>query len=135
MVGASLCFLISQLLGRKLVQLYFPARAQQWAEQVEKHRDNLFNYMVFLRVTPFLPNWFINLTAPVIGVPLAPFAFGTFVGVAPPSFIAIQGGQTLHTMTEQDSAFSITSFVWLAIFGFVALVPIFLKDRFKNKIE
>lgn len=109
MVGASLCFLLSQLLGRKLILHYFPEKAATWAVQVDKHKENLFNYIVFLRITPFLPNWFINLTAPIIGVPLYPFAFGTFFGVAPPSFIAIQGGQTLYDMTANDSAFSTTS--------------------------
>ncbi len=42
------------------------------------------------RITPFLPNWFINIVSPVIDVRLAPFWIGTFIGVAPPSFVAIQ---------------------------------------------
>lgn len=135
MLGASLCFLLSQLLGRKLVLHYFPERAGKWAVEVEKHKSNMFNYIVFLRVTPFLPNWFINLTAPVIGVPLYPFAFGTFVGVAPPSFIAIQGGQTLQEMTASDTAFSLTSLMWLLVFGIVSLIPIFLKGKIREKVE
>lgn len=48
--------------------------------QVDKHRDSLLNYIIFLRITPFLPNWFINMTSPVIGVPVFPFVFGTFLG-------------------------------------------------------
>lgn len=36
--------------------------------------------MIFLRVTPILPNWFINIVAPVIDVPLATFWLGTFIG-------------------------------------------------------
>jgi len=97
--------------------------------QVEKHKGDLFNYVVFLRVTPILPNWFINLTAPVIGVPLMPFALGTFLGVAPPSFFAIQGGQTLHTMTVEDSAFNLNAVMWLALFALISIIPIFLKNR------
>lgn len=79
-LGASLCYLLSQLVGRRLVKHYFPERARQWSEQVDKHRNELFSYILFLRMTPFLPNWFINLVAPVIGVPLYPFALGTFLG-------------------------------------------------------
>ncbi|KAF5282209.1 hypothetical protein FQR65_LT02906 [Abscondita terminalis] len=124
-VGASLCFLLSQLLGRRIVLKYFPERANKWAVIVNKQRDNLFNYVVFLRVTPFLPNWFINLTAPVIGVPLKPFALGTFFGVAPPSFVAIQAGQTLHTMSSTDTTFSWNSFILLGLFALISLVPIF----------
>ena len=33
-------------------------------QKVDKHRNDIFNYMIFLRVTPFLPNWFINIASP-----------------------------------------------------------------------
>jgi|688.fasta_scaffold396234_1 uncharacterized membrane protein YdjX (TVP38/TMEM64 family) len=48
--------------------------------QVNEHKNNLLNYIIFLRITPFLPNWFINITSPVIGVSMSPFFFGTFLG-------------------------------------------------------
>lgn len=80
-LGATLCYLLSQVLGKRIVIHFCPERAKNWAKQVDKHRDNLLSYMLFLRMTPFLPNWFINLVAPVIGVPLFPFAFGTFLGM------------------------------------------------------
>lgn len=134
-LGATLCFLLSKLLGRKLVLEYFPEKAQIWAQQVDKHKDNLFNYILFLRITPFLPNWFINLTAPVIGVPLVPFALGTFFGVAPPSFIAIQGGKTLQNLTDDDFAVSSGSLIWLAVCGVVPLLPVLFKKWIKQKIE
>jgi len=35
---------------------------------------------MFLRITPFLPNWFINMCAPLVDVPLLPFWAGTFFG-------------------------------------------------------
>ena len=76
-VGAFHCFFI---LGR----------AADWSRKVDGQKSNIFSYIVFLRITPFLPNWFINIVSPVIGVRLPPFWLGTFVGVAPPSFIAIQ---------------------------------------------
>ena len=90
LAGASFCYLLSYLVGRKLVRHYLPERAAQWSAKVDSHRSNLLSYILFLRITPFLPNWFINIVSPVIGVRLPPFWLGTFVGVAPPSFIAIQ---------------------------------------------
>lgn len=80
-LGATLCYMLSQLVGRRIVKHFFPKRANDWAAQVERHKDELLSYMLFLRMTPFLPNWFINLVAPVIGVPLFPFAVGTFFGM------------------------------------------------------
>ncbi|XP_035431654.1 transmembrane protein 41 homolog isoform X2 [Spodoptera frugiperda] len=134
-IGASLCFFLSNLLGKKLVKKFFPEKAEQWAKAVTKHKNNLLNYMIFLRVTPFLPNWFINMSAPVIGVPLVPFALGTFIGVAPPSFVAIKAGQTLHTLTSTSDAWSWTSVTVLSVFALISLVPVFLKDKLREKFE
>ena len=44
--------------------------------QVARRRGDLFNYIIFLRVTPILPNIFINIASPVVDVPLRPFALG-----------------------------------------------------------
>ncbi|XP_053698301.1 transmembrane protein 41B isoform X1 [Sabethes cyaneus] len=134
-LGATLCYLLSQLVGRRVVKHYFPEKARVWSHQVDKHREDLLSYMLFLRMTPFLPNWFINLVAPVIGVPLYPFALGTFLGVAPPSFIAIQAGKTLYKMTSSSDAFSWGSITMLAVFSVFSLVPVIFKRYFKAKID
>lgn len=132
--GATLCYMLSQLAGRRLVRRFFPERADKWTAQIEKHKKNLFSYMLFLRMTPLFPNWFINLVAPVIGVPLAPFAFGTFVGVAPPSVIAIQAGKTLHTMTSGSDVFSWQSMLGLGVLAVLSLVPTLFKGQLKAKV-
>lgn len=86
-------------------------------------------------MTPLLPNWFINLVAPVIGVPLFPFVFGTFAGVAPPSFIAIEAGKTLYKMTSSTIAFSWSSIIMLFLFSMLALAPVIFKRYFKSKVD
>lgn len=134
-LGATLCYLLSLLLGRRLVKHFFPKRAEQWAQQVLKHKDDMLSYILFLRMTPLLPNWFINLVAPVIGVPLFPFVFGTFAGVAPPSFIAIEAGKTLYKMTSSTIAFSWSSIIMLFLFSMLALAPVIFKRYFKSKVD
>ncbi|XP_043512325.1 transmembrane protein 41 homolog [Frieseomelitta varia] len=134
-VGASLCYFLSSLLGRKLLFKYFPEKAREWSLTVKKNENNLFNYMLFLRITPLLPNWFINLASPVIGVPLAPFALGTFFGVAPPSFIAIQAGKTLQNLTSSTDAWSWNSIIVLCICAILPLVPIIFKQKVQQKYD
>lgn len=134
-IGASLCYLLSSLLGRKLLFKYFPVKATQWSRTVIKHKDNLLNYMLFLRMTPLLPNWFINLASPVIGVPMIPFTIGTFFGVAPPSFVAIQAGQTLNKLTSSSDAWSWSSVIILLIFALLSLVPVFFKKNIQKKFD
>ncbi|XP_021348011.1 transmembrane protein 41B-like isoform X2 [Mizuhopecten yessoensis] len=134
-LGASFCYLLSDLVGRRLVQKYFPERVAEWQSHVNRHREHLLNYIIFLRITPFLPNWFINITAPVINVSLLPFFFGTFFGVIPPSFLAIQAGTTLQQLSSSGDAVSWTSLIVLSIFACLSLLPVFLKNKLKAKFD
>ncbi|XP_018896189.1 transmembrane protein 41B isoform X1 [Bemisia tabaci] len=133
--GASFCYLLSQYLGRKLVYKYFPDRANKYAVLVRNHKDDLLSYIIFLRITPFLPNWFINIAAPVVDVPLVPFYIGTFLGVAPPSFVAIQGGKSLHELTKSGNTMSLSSVILLAVFATISLIPVFLRTRLRAKFD
>merc|ERR1719210_1188538 len=133
--GASFCYLLSYLVGRRLVRHYLPERAAQWSAKVDSHRSNLLSYILFLRITPFLPNWFINIVSPVIGVRLAPFWIGTFFGVAPPSFIAIQAGTTLQQLTSGLDALTFQSVALLVLFAFLSILPVLMKNKLKNKFE
>lgn len=61
--------------------------------------------------------------------------YSIFAGVAPPSFIAIQTGKTLHEFTSDTGSWSWNSIILLGIFGVVSLLPVFFKRMFKIKEE
>ncbi|XP_063049267.1 transmembrane protein 41B [Engraulis encrasicolus] len=134
-LGASFCYLLSYLVGRPVVHKYLTERVQKWSQQVDRHRDHLINYIIFLRITPFLPNWFINITSPVINVPLGVFFIGTFLGVAPPSFVAIKAGTTLYALTTAGEAVSWSSLLVLAALAVLSLLPVLLQSRLKEKMQ
>jgi len=133
--GASFCYLLSYLVGRKLVHTYLPERAASWSEKVQQHSGNMLSYIIFLRITPFLPNWFINIVSPVIGVDLRPFWIGTFIGVAPPSFVAIQAGTTLQQLTSTTDALTFQSVMLLIVFALLSIVPVLFRNRLKSKFD
>ncbi|XP_078271517.1 transmembrane protein 41B [Rhinoraja longicauda] len=134
-LGASFCYMLSYLVGRPIVYKYLTERATKWSQQVDKHRDHLINYIIFLRITPFLPNWFINITSPVINVPLGVFFIGTFLGVAPPSFVAIKAGTTLYQLTTAGEAVSWNSVFVLMFLAVVSLLPVFFQKNLKQKFS
>ncbi|XP_078405306.1 transmembrane protein 41B isoform X1 [Cetorhinus maximus] len=134
-LGASFCYMLSYLVGRPVVHKYLTDRATKWSQQVDKHREHLINYIIFLRITPFLPNWFINITSPVINVPLGVFFVGTFLGVAPPSFVAIKAGTTLYQLTTAGEAVSWNSVFVLMILAIVSLLPVFFQKKLKQKFS
>ncbi|NWX52191.1 TM41B protein, partial [Steatornis caripensis] len=134
-LGASFCYMLSYLVGRPVVYRYLTEKAVKWSEQVERHREHLINYIIFLRITPFLPNWFINITSPVINVPLKVFFIGTFLGVAPPSFVAIKAGTTLYQLTTAGEAVSWNSVVVLMILAILSILPAVFQKKLKQKFE
>ncbi|KAF7667238.1 hypothetical protein LDENG_00071140 [Lucifuga dentata] len=134
-LGASFCYMLSYLVGRPVVYKYLTERAQKWSQQVDQHRDHLINYIIFLRITPFLPNWFINITSPVINVPLGVFFLGTFLGVAPPSFVAINAGTTLYKLTTAGEAVSWNSLAVLGILAVLSILPVCFQKKLQQKLE
>ncbi|XP_065835364.1 transmembrane protein 41B-like [Oscarella lobularis] len=131
-IGASLCFGLSSLVGVGLVQKHFPRRVSSWRKQIENHKDDLWSYMIFLRITPFLPNWFINVASPVLGIPLNIFFFGTFIGVAPPSVLFVHAGTTFYQLTTTGDIASTRSIIFLSISALVSIVPVLFKKVFPS---
>lgn len=48
--------------------------------QVEENRSSLFFFLLFLRFFPMTPNWFLNITCPVLNIPIPIFFFSVFIG-------------------------------------------------------
>lgn len=131
-LGASLCYALSALVARKLVLKFLSHKINEWKLKVSKLKNDMFWYIVFLRVTPLVPNWFMNLSSPIIEIPIKPFLFGTFVGVAPPSLIYISAGTTLNELTSSSSFISAKSIAGLVLVSILSLAPIFLPKFFPN---
>lgn len=55
-----------------------------------KRRERLLNYMLFLRVTPTLPNTFINVASPMVDVPYHIFFLATFIGLIPAAYVTVR---------------------------------------------
>eukprot|EP00983_Pelagomonas_calceolata_P132896 1161914-Pelagomonas_calceolata.AAC.4 len=62
---------------------YLLSHVCTWMQaEVAHRRKALLNYMLFLRMTPLLPNVFINVASPIVGVPLHTFAIGKVANCA-----------------------------------------------------
>ncbi|PNY14249.1 SNARE associated family protein [Trifolium pratense] len=88
--GASSCFFLSKLIGRPIVTWLWPEKLRFFQAEIAKRRDKLLNYMLFLRITPTLPNLFINLASPIVDVPFHIFFFATLIGLIPASYITVR---------------------------------------------
>jgi len=89
--------------------------------------------MLFLRITPLLPNWFINLSSPIVGVPMIYYAGATFVGLIPGNIFHVYTGSTLSSIDK--IGFDPEFMGILLLLGFVALLPVYAKRCCKNYIK
>lgn len=88
--GASCCYLLSRLIGRPLAMWLWADKLNFFTREVTKRREYLFNYMIFLRVTPTLPNTFINVCSPIVNVPYPTFIGATVIGLMPATFVTVR---------------------------------------------
>lgn len=128
-VGASCCFGLSYTLGRGLVLKYFPAMLGKFYKKIQNNKEHTFFYMLFLRLTPLVPNWFVNIGSPIVGIPIKNFFLGTLFGLMPLNIIHINAGMTLSSLEKVGVSF--TNILWIAVLGLLALIP----TLFKKKIE
>lgn len=42
----------------------------------------MFFFLLFLRLFPMTPNWFLNLSAPILNIPISQFFFSVLIGEA-----------------------------------------------------
>ncbi|KAL9242686.1 hypothetical protein vseg_016663 [Gypsophila vaccaria] len=130
--GASSCYFLSKLIGRPLVFSLFPDKVTFFQEQVAKRRQNLLNYMLFLRVTPTLPNTFINLASPIVNVPYHIFFLATFIGLIPAAYVTVRAGITLGELRSVGDLYDFHSIATLFLIGIVTVTPTLMN---KNKPE
>lgn len=57
------------------------------------------------------------------------------LGVAPPSFVAIQAGTTLNQLTSSSDTVSLNSILILAAFAVLSLLPVVFKRQLQNKFS
>jgi uncharacterized membrane protein YdjX (TVP38/TMEM64 family) len=75
-IGSTSCYLLSWCVGKPLVCAIWPEKVELYRSEVARRRKDMLSYMLFLRVTPVLPNTFINVASPIVGVPIHVFALG-----------------------------------------------------------
>ncbi|XP_053513842.1 transmembrane protein 41A isoform X1 [Artibeus jamaicensis] len=132
-VGATCCYLLSSMFGKQLVVSYFPDKVAPLQRKVEENRNSLFFFLLFLRLFPMTPNWFLNLSAPILNIPIAQFFFSVLIGLIPYNFICVQTGSILSTLSSLDALFSWETVFKLLAIALVALVPGTLIKKFSQK--
>ncbi|XP_039057218.1 uncharacterized membrane protein At4g09580-like [Hibiscus syriacus] len=121
--GASSCYFLSKVIGRPLVFSLWPDKLSFFQDQVAQRRERMLNYMLFLRLTPTLPNTFINVASPIVDVPYHIFFLATIIGLIPAAYITVRAGIALGELQSVGDLYDFNSIATLFLIGVVSVTP------------
>jgi uncharacterized membrane protein YdjX (TVP38/TMEM64 family) len=150
-IGATILFLIARsALGEVLNE-----RAAPWLGKLRQgFKEDALSYLLFLRLVPAFPFWFVNVAPAVLGVPLKTYVIATFFGIMPATFafasagagldsvimaakaeyaqcLAENGAQACKLTIHASSLVTKELLLALLLLGVVALIPVALR-RWRN---
>jgi uncharacterized membrane protein YdjX (TVP38/TMEM64 family) len=156
-VGATLGAVIVFIIARSAVGDTLSQRAGPWLAKLSRgFQKDALSYMLFLRLVPAFPFWFVNIAPAVLGVPLRTFVLGTVVGIIPATFAFASAGAGLDSVimaAKNDHAACVAQkgadacplkisasqlltpelMLALVLVGLVALMPVVLKTWKKRR--
>lgn len=109
-LGASCCFLLSNSLAKYWILKNFYNKIKYFQGKIDNNRDNLFFYMLFLRVTPLVPNWLVNLSSPLVEVPFSNFFFATLIGLIPANIFHVTMGSEIKNLKKIGFDMNVSDF-------------------------
>uniref|UniRef100_A0A1J3H8Y0 Putative membrane protein n=1 Tax=Noccaea caerulescens TaxID=107243 RepID=A0A1J3H8Y0_NOCCA len=130
--GASSCYFLSKLIGRPLIFSLWPDKLVFFQDQVAKRKDRLLNYMLFLRLTPTLPNTFINVASPIVDVPYHIFFLATFIGLIPAAYVTVRAGIALGELQSLGDLYDFSSMATLFLIGVLSVTPTLISKKKKE---
>lgn len=79
-MARSVIFVVNSVVRwRRITCLALPQLAVL-EKKVDDNQEDLIYFLLFLRLFPVTPNWFLNMASPIVGVPIHLFFFSVFVG-------------------------------------------------------
>lgn len=77
----------------------------------------LLRYLVWLRVFPYTPTWFVNMAAPILGVPCTTLSVANFIGSLPYTLLTVRMGSNMEPWSADDFRFDISATINGALRG------------------
>jgi uncharacterized membrane protein YdjX (TVP38/TMEM64 family) len=128
-MGATIIFSVA----RSSVGQTLREKAGSLYQRIEKNmQDNAAGYMLFMRLVPLFPFVLVNIVPALFNVRIFTFAWTTFVGIIPGTFVYVNLGQQLAEISSLSDLVSLQTVLAISLLGVFALVPILYK-KLKGK--
>jgi uncharacterized membrane protein YdjX (TVP38/TMEM64 family) len=104
--GGSILFL-----STKKASGNFLSKKVEFFSKIEKgFQQNAARHMLFLRLIPLFPCWFVTVASALCGVRFTTFIWTTFIGITPCAFLLTSMGTEIMMMLESKNSWTFYSF-------------------------
>jgi uncharacterized membrane protein YdjX (TVP38/TMEM64 family) len=124
-IGATILFFIAktslgEVLRKKAGGLYTRVEGNM--------KDNAVGYLLFMRLVPIFPFFLVNIVPALFNVKARVFILTTFFGIIPGSFVFVNLGKQLATITDLGDLVSKQTLLAFLLLGLFALIPTIYKQ-------
>ncbi|HJK86785.1 MAG TPA: VTT domain-containing protein [Candidatus Megaira endosymbiont of Nemacystus decipiens] len=97
-------------------------------------KNNVFFYLLFLRLTPIFPFVAINIASAVLRIPLVVFFSATFIGIIPATYIFASFGASLTSLIQvEDLTYNTIieskALILLGVLGIISIIPVLYSHK------
>jgi uncharacterized membrane protein YdjX (TVP38/TMEM64 family) len=137
-IGGSMCYILSGLIGGPLLKKLSPQLLEKFQRETNarKTKGDLFYFALFVRMTPLIPNWFVNAASPLAGIPFYIFVSTMAIGIQIATFLSIRTGAMLFALGKNSASGesllngqAVQNFLILLVAQFIALIPVYLAPK------
>ncbi len=105
-LGGSILFLST----RRASKNFLSEKIKLFSKIEKGFQQNAAGYMLFLRLVPLFPCWFVTVSSALFGVRLTTFIWTTFIGIIPCAFLLTSMGKGIMMILESYDIGSVNSF-------------------------
>ncbi|KAG9302576.1 hypothetical protein G9A89_007280 [Geosiphon pyriformis] len=131
-IGASGAYLLGKFIAQPMSEYYLSEKLSYLRKQVEENRDNLFYYLLFIRMFPLSPWWLLNIGSPLVYIPIGPFFASMFFGSIPYNFASCQAGNILAEIQSTADIWDPLLLLKMLFVSLLFLIPPLLSKKIKN---
>jgi hypothetical protein len=93
-------WIMSYAIGREILLHFASEKMQILKKEMDKYEGSMFRYMLFLRVSPLFPKWFVNYATALVGMPFFFFVAASTLAIQPAAIMSISMGGMLREAGE-----------------------------------
>ena len=129
-IGSTLCFLLSRYLFKDLIQ----EKYKKYLSKVNQGiKEEGLLYLFFLRLSPILPFFIINLTFGLTNMKWINFYWISQLGMLPATILFVNAGKQLSQINNLEDILTMKVIISLSAIGLLPIITKRIYGRFKTK--